>query len=274
MGYNQITLTLIRKKVSANLVFGSLYYGNDFICHTLERPWKMNKRDISCIPANVTGYKCKFNPNTQNGNGSFVLFNVIDRDNIQIHKGNFVNDTTGCVLVGFNFSDTQTRLYESEKAFDLIKTIVKKETFVVSVLDETGKTYTTKALQVVDTNTDEWRDIAKKYTTLFKDPYPEPDHKGPKIPFYIKAWAWLDGKKTALGTIGLLGSQVLKAAGQVEVATALEVVSYPLTVGGVAHKAYKSQPATNGKAGVLYTILQKLINWINRGYTWLISKTF
>jgi hypothetical protein len=62
---------------------------------TLELPWLENKHNISCIPSgtyevgkvtSMTKGKC------------FMVYDVPDRTNILIHKGNFTIDTQGCIL--------------------------------------------------------------------------------------------------------------------------------------------------------------------------------
>jgi hypothetical protein len=70
----------------------------DFKCFTLELPWRDNERNVSCIPR-AEGYKgVKF---LSNKNGSAIkIINVMNRDHIQIHKGNYTSQIEGCILVG------------------------------------------------------------------------------------------------------------------------------------------------------------------------------
>lgn len=69
---------------------------------TLELSYKNNERGISCIKTGV--YVVKKKLSYRHGN-CFELQNVLGRDNILIHKGNFNTDTKGCILVGHGFHD-------------------------------------------------------------------------------------------------------------------------------------------------------------------------
>jgi hypothetical protein len=69
----------------------------DFKCFTLELPWRDNETNISCIPAGEYNYA--FRSSARNG-WVLELKNVPDRTNVQMHSGNFMRNTKGCILVG------------------------------------------------------------------------------------------------------------------------------------------------------------------------------
>lgn len=69
----------------------------DFKCFTLELPWRDNETNVSSIP--VGEYNFSFRSSSRNG-WVLELQNVPDRTNIQIHSGNFIRNTKGCILVG------------------------------------------------------------------------------------------------------------------------------------------------------------------------------
>lgn len=79
---------------------GKMFFNNKLIACTLEKPWRDNKRYISCIPAGL--YKCVKHSGIKFKN-VWILLDVPDRDTILIHNGNFITDTDGCILVGQNF---------------------------------------------------------------------------------------------------------------------------------------------------------------------------
>jgi hypothetical protein len=113
-------LKLIRGQRSEKETLGDLYVMDDeltgmdnqiiqvdpaiilFQCKTLELPWKNNQHKISCIPVGVYDV-VKFN-SPHNGH-VFLLENVPDRGDIEIHAGNYYTDILGCILVGKSYSD-------------------------------------------------------------------------------------------------------------------------------------------------------------------------
>lgn len=86
---------------------GILRDPNDLaICCTLELAWRDNMRGLSCIPVGeyfVTRHTSKKN-NLKLGGQVFLLHDVPDRDAIQIHIGNTVKDSRGCILVGRTYN--------------------------------------------------------------------------------------------------------------------------------------------------------------------------
>src|SRR6266853_1304497 len=81
--------------------FGVLFHeGQIPFALTLERPWRHNVHGISCIPVGI--YVCKRINSPKFGN-TFQVMNVLDRDEILIHKGNIQEDSHGCILIGEQF---------------------------------------------------------------------------------------------------------------------------------------------------------------------------
>lgn len=75
--------------------------GQTFTCETLERPWKNDALNISCIPKGT--YPCKvgqFHAETR-----YELQNTAPRSGIFIHEGNYYTNTDGCILLGIKPSD-------------------------------------------------------------------------------------------------------------------------------------------------------------------------
>jgi hypothetical protein len=98
-------LFLIREKESDAGTFGRIIAG-DFICHSLELPWKENQRNISCIPSGI--YKTSIWFSRKYKRRIIRLSNVPDRSDVLIHQGNLAGDTEkgvkthsmGCILPG------------------------------------------------------------------------------------------------------------------------------------------------------------------------------
>ena len=64
---------------------------------TLEPRDLDNQQNVSCIPEGIYNYKYRESP--KNGK-ALELIGVEFRKNIQVHAGNFVKNTKGCILVG------------------------------------------------------------------------------------------------------------------------------------------------------------------------------
>ena len=67
------------------------------LAHTLERPWRGNQPNESCIPGG--DYTCVRRVSQRFGS-TFEVRDVPGRTDILFHRGNFVADTHGCILVG------------------------------------------------------------------------------------------------------------------------------------------------------------------------------
>lgn len=72
------------------------------IFSTIELPDRGNQRNISSIPCGK--YQVKKRWSIKYGN-HFHIMDVMGRSMILIHKGNFYNQTQGCVLIGYYHSD-------------------------------------------------------------------------------------------------------------------------------------------------------------------------
>lgn len=89
-----------RKYPKSDYIIGTLKVDSQFFCNTLERPWKNNANNISCIPAGcyevLLTYSAKFKRNLP------LVTGVPKRTGIRFHRGNKVSDSSGCILVGEN----------------------------------------------------------------------------------------------------------------------------------------------------------------------------
>lgn len=111
----------------------------EFICLSLEEPWKDNKKGISCIPEGK--YRCtRYNSPKLIKAGKadpevILLHDVPNRSFVQIHIGNNLDDVEGCVMPGEKMLENFTykgKKYDyfissSAKAFKKLKAITEKE---------------------------------------------------------------------------------------------------------------------------------------------------
>ena len=97
-----MTLELKRDEDTGEETFGRLYCEFDFVCYTIERPWKNNEFRISCIPKGIYGLTTK-------QYGRFwdkyklpipILQNTEPRSEILIHPANYAKDLAGCIALG------------------------------------------------------------------------------------------------------------------------------------------------------------------------------
>lgn len=133
------TLSLRRIEATDLAMFGTLAdEENKSFGVTLEPPWRDNERDVSCIPAGT--YTAVRFPA---GEGKrpydvFKLIGVPDRDDTEIHIGNTIADTEGCVLLGSNYGvvNGQHGITGSQAAFrrfmDALRGI---DSFPLTVID-------------------------------------------------------------------------------------------------------------------------------------------
>lgn len=103
-----ITVTITRDTSTDAGTFGRLRAegdGKSFECHTLELPWRDNRRSLSCIP--LGSYPVDWSHSGKFGK-CYRLRDVPERSGILIHAGNYAGDKTlglksnieGCILLG------------------------------------------------------------------------------------------------------------------------------------------------------------------------------
>lgn len=119
---NVIRYNLLRNNIGLECTLGVLFRFGDRVYTTLERPWKDNKKNTSCIPKGV--YKV-VRHNTHEYPNTWRLLNVPDREGILIHIGNYPQDTKGCILIGLEYA-SKTSIKYSKKALDLLNEELQK----------------------------------------------------------------------------------------------------------------------------------------------------
>lgn len=98
--------------------------------YTMEKAWKDNKKNISCIPIGI--YVCKPHV-TINRKGikrdTWQLQNVKDRSGINFDIANYAHELLGCIAVGFGIADNkQQMITNSANAMGYLLTNIGKNT--------------------------------------------------------------------------------------------------------------------------------------------------
>lgn len=109
-------MTLKRIAMNPDGVFGVLLHNGAPFALTCERPWMANASNVSCIPEGI--YRCK-RVNSPRFGDTFEVTNVPGRSNILFHKGNTMDDSQGCILVGEQFETLhgKTAVLQSGKGY-------------------------------------------------------------------------------------------------------------------------------------------------------------
>ena len=114
-----INLLIIRDEFTDKSIIGKLFLNGEWLCDTLELPYRDNQRSISCIPDGQ--YKVRLRTAKESATRNYLhllVEDVKDRKYILVHIGNFPKDTRGCILVGVGRE--QDRVKNSTLAMDLL----------------------------------------------------------------------------------------------------------------------------------------------------------
>lgn len=86
-------MLILKRKYFEDRTEGSIFLPDGIEISTLERPWKANQQNISCIPEGeyivVRDHSGKFT--------YFAVTNVEGRTNIEMHPANRVEELNGCI---------------------------------------------------------------------------------------------------------------------------------------------------------------------------------
>jgi hypothetical protein len=117
---------------------GILKYKGRIFALSLELPWRDNKRNESCIPADCYTVVLAPSP-SRGGKDVWWIQGVPGRDAIQIHTGNTTADSSGCVIVGDQFdieSDGGIFIRQSRYAYsELMKLCGGDRKFLLVISD-------------------------------------------------------------------------------------------------------------------------------------------
>ncbi len=112
-------ISIFRQYPDKKCTSGYLAVNGTIICYSLEKPWKENLNNISSIPAGKYNAILRYD---HTDHWRIELKNVPGRTNVQIHIGNEVSDSKGCILVGNKLGANLCSIQESAKAYKKLKT--------------------------------------------------------------------------------------------------------------------------------------------------------
>ena len=114
---DDITVLLERFAWTPMGVFGRLMIP-EFECFTVERPWRNNIPQESCIPLGT--YDLRLGRYNRGGYPAYELIDVPNRSLIKIHRGNTSTDVIGCIALGqrLGWINGQWAVTGSRRAFD------------------------------------------------------------------------------------------------------------------------------------------------------------
>lgn len=139
-------VTLKRFSDDGKQALGDLSYGS-FNCKTLERPWKNNQSNISCIPTGV--YECKYTFSPRLLKYTYEILNVPNRTGIRLHSGNYAfklngkPDIYGCILLGNGYNDINgdsvKDIINSRVTISLFEKCMNKKPFTLIIKNDFKK---------------------------------------------------------------------------------------------------------------------------------------
>ena len=131
------TAYLIRDYAGIDCTMGILLFEGE-VFQTLEPPWKMNARNVSCIPSD--GYRCTFMARSSSGKyrNVYHVQRVGGRSGILIHNGNVARHTLGCILLGTRrgWLNRQRAVLNSRSAMRKFVRLAGKEEIEIVIIGE------------------------------------------------------------------------------------------------------------------------------------------
>lgn len=91
--------------------------------HTVEKPWRQNLPNVSCIPNGV--YEAERSFFNRGGYKAVEILGVPDRTDILIHVANRAEDVSGCIGIGME--DALDRVGHSRAAVSSLEDLVWKQ---------------------------------------------------------------------------------------------------------------------------------------------------
>lgn len=114
---------------------GTLFCSDHFLCHTIELPWKENKRTISCIPEGRYEVVSRFSKRFKN---HLLIKGVSKRRLILFHPANnALKELEGCIAPVTHLSGVGKGLYSKDAMRKLVSLMYqakeRKETIYLTI---------------------------------------------------------------------------------------------------------------------------------------------
>ncbi|HLT52703.1 MAG TPA: DUF5675 family protein [Flavobacteriaceae bacterium] len=114
---------------------GTLFNSKKFLCHTIELPWKNNKRSISCIPEGVYEVEPRFSKRFKH---HLILKDVKGRSFILFHPANdALKELQGCIAPVTYLSGIGKGIYSKNAMQKLLSLVYqakdRKETILLTI---------------------------------------------------------------------------------------------------------------------------------------------
>lgn len=90
-------VTITRFETSPEGTFSRVVTDNGFQCYGLEKPWRGNEQEVSCIPSGT--YECSVGESPKFGK-VYGVKAVPNRTDILIHAANWERQLLGCIALG------------------------------------------------------------------------------------------------------------------------------------------------------------------------------
>lgn len=115
---------------------------DNFVCKTLELPWKDNANSISCFTPGK--YICKYTKSASFSKAhgkdiyTYEITGVPGRAGIRIHSANFVSELRGCIALGDAHKDLNKDVLldveHSGKTVEAFENLMKHEDFELEII--------------------------------------------------------------------------------------------------------------------------------------------
>lgn len=120
--------------------FGVLYVDDVPLCYTVERPWRQNKPNVSCVPEGdykLTPRMSGVMKRTTRDrfDWGFEVGPVLNRTYIMIHPANMMSDLEGCVGVGKHLGVVHSKwaVTKSQAAYSELVEKLSRETHDIEI---------------------------------------------------------------------------------------------------------------------------------------------